>query len=236
MKALIFAAGRGERLRPLTDHTPKPLIAVRGKPLIQYHMEALLQAGITDWVINVSWLHQQIIDFVSELLKKPHMASAQVQFSIETDGPLETGGGMLKALPLLTTGQAKPEPFVVVNADVFTDFDFQTLQPLPPNHTVNLVLVNNPVHHPAGDFGLNTAPNQVPQLTLKEHAPAHHTYAGIGLYHPEFLQPPFEQAVFKLLPHLQAAISQQRATAQLHQGLWVDVGSVERLDALNQRG
>lgn len=236
MKALIFAAGRGERLKPLTDHTPKPLMLVRGKPLLQYHIEALLRAGISDLVINVSWLHEQIIRFVNELLNQADFASVKVQFSIEESGPLETGGGMLRALPLLAQGQARPSPFVVVNADVFTDFDFQTLRPLPPKHTANLVLVENPPHHPTGDFGLRSEPGQIPQLLLKEQANKHYTYAGIGLYHPQVLCPPFNQSVFKLLPHLKTAIKQQRATAQLHPGLWQDVGTIERLDALNQRG
>ena len=101
MKALIFAAGRGERLKPLTDHTPKPLLKVQGKPLIQYHIEALLKAGITDTVINVSWLKEPIIDFVTELCTHNDYAALNVQFSIEAEYPLETGGGMLKALPLL---------------------------------------------------------------------------------------------------------------------------------------
>ena len=235
MKALIFAAGRGERLKPLTNHTPKPLLEVQGKPLLQHHIEALLRAGIKDVVINVSWLHEQIIAFVDQLLRQADFSSLTTQFSIEHNGPLETGGGMLKALPLLAAGQANPNPFVVVNGDVFTDFDFRSLQPLPPNHRVNLVLVDNPPHHPTGDFGLQADANQIPQLTLKENATDHFTYAGIGLYHPNFLTPPFNQPVFKLLPHLKSAISQQRATAQVHSGLWVDVGTVDRLDALNQR-
>ena len=135
MKALIFAAGKGERLRPITDHTPKPLVKVQGKPLIQYHIEALLEAGINDLVINVSWLKDSIIAFINSA----NFNGANIQFSIEPDEPLETGGGMLKALPLLGD-----EPFIVVNADVFTDFDFKQLNPLTPNNKVNLEIS---VHH-----------------------------------------------------------------------------------------
>ncbi|VAW47426.1 Glucose-1-phosphate thymidylyltransferase, partial [hydrothermal vent metagenome] len=133
MKALIFAAGRGERLKPLTDHTPKPMVKVQGKPLIQYHIEALLKAGITDLVINVSWLKEPIITFVTELCTQSDFAAVNVQFSIEADYPLETGGGMLKALPLLSN-----EPFVVVNSDVFTDFDFSLLKNLTADQLLKL--------------------------------------------------------------------------------------------------
>jgi len=114
MKALIFAAGRGERLKPLTHHTPKPLLEVRGKPLLQHHIEALLETGIKDLVINVSWLHEQIINFVNQLLRQPDFQSARVQFSIEADGPLETGGGMLKALPLLTANETMEQSFCLL--------------------------------------------------------------------------------------------------------------------------
>ncbi len=225
MKALIFAAGRGERLKPLTDHTPKPLARVHNKPLIQYHIEALMHAGITDVVINVSWLHQQIIDFVTELVQNSAFRMLNVQFSIEPEHPLETGGGMLKALPLLDDA-----PFIVVNADIFTDFDFSQLQTELNEALVNVVLVKNPVHNASGDFGINHN-----QLTPKTSETKTYTYAGIGCYSPQILTPPFDDAVFSIVPYIKAAIQSSQARAQLHSGYWHDVGTIERLDELNQR-
>jgi MurNAc alpha-1-phosphate uridylyltransferase len=227
MKALIFAAGRGERLKPLTDHTPKPLLKVQGKPLIQYHIEALLKTGITDLVINVSWLKDQIIDFINQLCEQPEFSALRVQFSVEADYPLETGGGMLKALPLLGD-----EPFVVVNADVYTDFDFSHLGELSAEQQVKLVLVDNPEHNNEGDFAMAGQ-----QLTLKTTQHPHYTYAGIGLYHPKLLAAPLGQDVFpkafRIVPYIKAAISKLQAGAILHSGQWHDVGTAERLDALN---
>ncbi len=231
MKALIFAAGRGERLKPLTNHTPKPLVVVRDKPLIQYHIEALLAAGISDLVINVSWLHQQIIDFVTNLMKLDDYKTANIQFSIEADQPLETGGGMLKAMPMLISDQHNPEPFVVVNADIFTDFDFSKLQSLPPDNLVNLVLVNNPKHNPLGDFSLDSFTGN---LQLKTPDLEAFTYAGIGLFHQNILKPPYHEKVFSIVPHIKAAIQDQQATGQIHQGMWHDVGTIQRLNELNQ--
>ena len=222
MKALIFAAGKGERLRPITNHTPKPLVKVQGKPLLQYHIEALLEAGINDLVINVSWLKDSIIAFINSA----NFNGANIQFSIEPDEPLETGGGMLKALPLLGD-----EPFVVVNADVFTDFDFKQLNPLKPNNKVNLVLVNNPVHNSSGDFGLKQV-----NLQLKTDNQPAFTYAGIGLYSPDILTPPFTTERFSVVPYIKQAIKAQLAQGQLHSGQWHDVGTPDRLNELNQQG
>lgn len=234
MKALIFAAGRGERLRPLTDHIPKPLIEVKNKPLIQYHIEALLKAGIRDMVINVSWLHEQIIGFVTDLCKQEKFAAANIQFSVEHGSPLETGGGMLKALPLLASGRNNPEPFVVVNADIFTDFDFTKLKQLTTNHLVNLILVNNPAHNPEGDFALATVTDSSAQLLLKSTATTAYTYAGIGLYHHRLLTPPFTEPAFRIVPYIKSAIKAGLAAGQIHSGMWHDVGTIERLNDLNQ--
>ena len=226
MKALIFAAGRGERLKPLTNHTPKPLVEVQGKPLIQFHIEALLKAGITDLVINVSWLKEQIIAFVNDLCKKNEFAAVNVKFSIEADYPLETGGGMLKALPLLGDN-----PFVVVNADVFTDFGFNQLKSLSDDQLVKLVLIENPPHNSGGDF---TVVND--KLALKTEQSHNYTYAGIGLYHPKLLEKPLEgeifPEVFSIVPHIKSAVVNQQAGAQLHLGQWHDVGTPERLKEL----
>ncbi len=234
MKALIFAAGRGARLKPLTDHTPKPLVKVQGKPMIQYHIEALQQAGINEIIINVSWLHQQIIDFVTDLGNKPEFAASKIQFSVEHGSPLETGGGMLKALPLLAGGDPTPEPFVVVNADVYTDFDFSNLRQLGAKQLVNLVLRNNPSHNHEGDFALTTDEDSETLLQLKAKPNESFTYAGIGLYHPDLLTPPFTEKAFRIVPYIKEAISNGLATGQLHTGMWHDVGTIERLDELNQ--
>jgi MurNAc alpha-1-phosphate uridylyltransferase len=227
MKALIFAAGRGERLKPLTDHTPKPLVQVHDKPLIQYHIEALMKAGITEVVINVSWLKEQIIEFMSQLCAQQQFSALQVNFSIEADFPLETGGGMLKALPILGD-----EPFVVVNADVFTDFDFKQLRPLAADQLLSVVLVTNPEHNSDGDFSMVND-----QLALTTNGSQNFTYAGIGLYHPKLLARPAQgnefPAVFSIVPHIKAAISTQQAGAQLHLGSWHDVGTLTRLAALS---
>ncbi len=220
MKALIFAAGRGERLKPLTNHTPKPLVKVNGLPLIHHHLLALKQAGINEVVINVSWLKEQIIDYIN----KRDWNGMQIQFSIEAGEPLETGGGMLKALPLLG-----PEPFLVVNADIYTDFDFNRLQLLGAEQLVHLVLVNNPGHNPGGDFSLRQQ-----QLRNKSNTEPNHTYAGIGLYHPELLQPPFPAKKFSIVPFIHTAIKTKQATAELHTGRWHDVGTIERLNELTQ--
>lgn len=225
MKALIFAAGKGERLRPLTMHTPKPLATINGKPLIQYHVEALFNAGINEIVINVSWLHQQIIEFVSELMSQEKFNQCQVKFSIEQPAPLETGGGMLKALPLLGN-----DPFVVVNADIYTDFEFRDLDLELKGNLVNLVLVDNPDHNPSGDFGLVNG-----QLQLKSATSKSFTYAGIGYYSPEILKPPFSGDVFSIVPLIKSAINNGCATGQIHHGTWHDVGTLERLNELNQQ-
>ena len=222
MKALIFAAGKGERLRPITQHTPKPLVKVQGKPLLQYHIEALLKAGINDMVINVSWLKDEIISFIN----RANFNGATIQFSVEPEEPLETGGGMLKALPLLGD-----EPFVVVNADVFTDFDYKQLNPLTHNNHVNLVLVNNPEHNTAGDFALREG-----MLQLKTDNAQSWTYAGIGLYSPAILTPPFSGPRFSVVPYIKQAINAALAQGQIHQGQWHDVGTPERLNELNLQG
>ncbi len=218
MKALIFAAGRGERLKPITDRTPKPLVKVNNLPLIHHHLLALIKAGVDEVVINVSWLKEQIINYING----NDFGHLTIHFSVEADEPLETGGGMLQALPMLG-----PDPFIVVNADIYTDFDFSTLRHLPPNHLVHLILVDNPDHNPNGDF---TVHNQ--QLKTKSSTAVNYTYAGIGLYHPHILQPPFPDEKFSIVPSIHAAISTARATAQVHHGYWHDVGTIERLNEL----
>ncbi len=217
MKALILAAGKGERLRPLTLTTPKPLVKVKGKPLLQWHIDALRNAGFKDIVINVSWLREQIIEFTVQ----EQFADLNISISDEGDEPLETGGGMNKALPLLGD-----EPFLVVNADVYTDIDFKKIPPLNKNDLVHLVLVNNPEHNPNGDFSIEAG-------RLSEKEDAHYTYSGIGIFSPKLFGSDEHTGIFSVVPLIKQAIQSKQASAQHHKGSWNDVGSPERLAKLN---
>jgi MurNAc alpha-1-phosphate uridylyltransferase len=215
MKAMVLAAGRGERLRPLTDHTPKPMLKVRGQPLIHRHLAALAHAGFEDVVINLSWLGAAIREGVGD---GSHFG-LRVRYSQEPPGALEAGGGICEALPLLGT-----EPFLVVNGDVYTDIDFARLR-IGDNALAHLVLVPNPEHHPRGDFVLQDG-------EVREGDAPRLTYAGVGIYRPEM----FAQCArgrFPLLPLLRGAIAERRLHGERHEGLWVDVGSPERFAALN---
>ena len=215
MKAMILAAGRGERLRPLTDHTPKPLLSVRGKPLIVWHLEALARAGVREAVINLAWLGEQI----RATLGNGERYGMSLQYSAEPAGALETGGGIFQALPLLGAG-----PFVLVNGDIHTDFDFKTLR-IAEHSLAQLVLVPNPPQHPRGDFALLGH-------DLGEQGATRLTYAGIGLYRPQLFAG-CAPGRFQLLPLLREAIAAGRLQGELYRGEWSDVGTVERLAALN---
>lgn len=230
MKALIFAAGLGERMRPLTDRTPKPLLQVGGKPLIVWHLEQLAKLGVDDVVINTSWLAEQF----PQTLGDGSRWGLRLHYVFEGRTPLETGGGMLNALSLL--GDA---PFLAVNGDIWCDFDFHTL-PKTLNGEAHLVLVNNPAHHPGGDFALT------PNGQLLAEGTPQFTFAGIGLYRATLFQhwrnvigaeagaeatPPR----FKLAPLLRAAMARAAVSGQLHDGLWTDVGTPERLAQLNAK-
>ncbi len=168
MKAMILAAGKGERLRPLTLHTPKPLVQAAGTPLIEYHVRALAAAGFTELVINHAWLGQQIEDYLGDGAR----FGLRIAYSSEGE-PLETGGGIFKALPLLGD-----EPFAVINGDIFTDYPFAELRK-PLNGLAHLVLVNNPAHHPQGDFILQQG--QVHDAAADGECL---TYSGIAVLHP----------------------------------------------------
>lgn len=212
MKAMILAAGKGERMRPLTLTTPKPLVPVGGVPLIEYHLRALARAGFSEVVINHAWLGQQIEDYLGDGARH----GLSIRYSAEGE-PLETGGGIFRALPLLGD-----EPFVVVNGDIWTDYDFIALrQPLAG--LAHLVLADNPAHHPAGDFTLDDgrvhdARPGAPTLT----------YSGIAVLHPRLFAGCTEGA-FKLAPLLRNAMAQGAVTGEHLQGHWVDVGTHERL-------
>jgi MurNAc alpha-1-phosphate uridylyltransferase len=224
---MIFAAGRGERLRPLTDHTPKPLIAVRGKPLICWHLERLAACGAQEVVINTSWLAEQF----PSALGDGSRWGLRLRYIDEGPAPLETGGGLLNALPWLG-----PEPFWLLNGDVFSDYDLARL-PRRPRGLAHLVMVPAAEHTPGGDFALDAHGRLHAQGSQKL------TYAGIGCYHPALLadwhtvigelpisdrHPPR----FRLAPVLRAAMLDGAISGELHRGQWADVGTPARLQQL----
>lgn len=215
MKAMILAAGRGERLRPLTDHIPKPLLAVRGKALIVWHLEALARAGVREVIINLAWLGAQI----RAALGGGERCGLAVHYSQEPEGALETGGGIYQALPLLGA-----EPFIVVNSDTYTDFDYADLE-IAARSLAHLVLVPNPVQHPHGDFSLLHG-------DVLEEGAARFTYSGIGIYRPEFFAD-CTSGRFPLLPWLRRASAARRLQGEVFRGRWEDVGTPGRLAALN---
>lgn len=218
MKAMILAAGRGERMRPLTDHTPKPLLQAGGKPLIVWHIERLAQAGFRELVINHAHLGRQI----EEALGRGERWGVRISYSDEGEA-LETAGGIANALPLLGD-----RPFLVVNGDVYTDYDFQRLRSQPMEGVAaHLVLVDNPPQHPAGDFGLADG-------KLVEQGEERLTFSGIGVYRPEFFASVVPGAKAKLAPLLFAALASGQVTAEHYRGVWVDVGTPERLQALDR--
>lgn len=214
MKAMILAAGRGERLRPLTDTTPKPLIQVAGKSLIGYHLEKLALAGFTEIIINTAWLAEKI----HRELSNGESYGLNIKYSDEGTA-LETAGGIINALPLL--GE---EPFLVVNGDIWCDLDFSALPDLETPIQAHLVLVDNPPHNLAGDFSLNAGLIRNTGKVMK-------TYSGIALFHPEFFQAQRKGAL-PLAPILREKCAANLVSGQLHQGLWTDVGTPERLQAL----
>lgn len=228
MKALIFAAGKGERMRPLTQTTPKPLLAAGGKRLIDYHLERLAQLGVDEVVINTSWLAEAF----PQALGDGSRWGLRIRYSVEGAEPLETGGGLLQALPWL--GDA---PFLAVNGDVYCDFDLAQLT-LRDGDLASLVLVDNPDHHPRGDFALRDA------RLVDDAAAPRLTFAGLGLYRPALLDnwrdsigttPGAEQTPprFKLAPLLFHAIGQGRAAGLHHRSAWTDVGTPQRLAQLD---
>lgn len=226
MKAMILAAGLGERMRPLTDHTPKPLLAVGGKPLIEWQIERLRAAGFTDLVINHAHLGRQIENHLGD------GARLGVRIAWSDEGtPLETAGGIARALHLL--GGA---PFLVTNGDVYAEYDYAVLQPVltamaaDPDRVAHLVLVANPPHHPEGDFVLEAGRVVMPPT----HAVARHTFSGIGCYRPELFAgiTPGDKA--RLAPLLIAAMNAGKVTGEYFPGRWEDVGTPARLNALDE--
>ncbi len=218
MKAMILAAGRGERMRPLTDHTPKPLLKVGSKPLIVWHLERLAKAGFKQVVINHAHLGEQI-----ELaLGDGSQWNLHIQYSPEKTA-LETAGGIANALSLLGS-----EPFLVVNGDTFTEIDFGVLtHALQANNHAHLVLVNNPPQHPNGDFAIETG-------KLKDIGSQMLTFSGVGVYHPDLFASVTRGEPAKLAPLLRQAIAGSQATAEHYQGVWHDIGTPERLNMLDE--
>ncbi|MFB4392400.1 MULTISPECIES: N-acetylmuramate alpha-1-phosphate uridylyltransferase MurU [unclassified Pseudomonas] len=212
MKAMILAAGKGERMRPLTLHTPKPLVKLAGQPLIEYHLNALARAGFTEVVINHAWLGQQI----EEHLGDGSRFGLAIHYSPEGE-PLETGGGIFKALPLL--GNA---PFLLVNGDIWSDFEFAGLR-RPLQGLAHLVLVDNPEHHDRGDFRLDGG-----QVADGDDAPGTLTFSGISVIDPALFDG-CQPGAFKLAPLLRQAMASGKVSGEHHRGHWVDVGTLERL-------
>lgn len=215
MKAMILAAGRGERMRPLTDHTPKPLLKAAGKPLIVHHIERLAEAGFDDLVINHAHLGRQI----EAALGDGSRWGVRIRYSAENPA-LETGGGIFKALPMLT-----PDPFLVLNGDVWTEANLASLQ-LADGLLAHLLLVNNPPHHPAGDFVLSGG------LARSDGHPRH-TFSGIGVYRSELFQS-CTPGAFPLAPVLREAMDRGLVSGELHDGIWLDIGTPERLRELDR--
>ena len=223
MKAFILAAGRGERMRPLSDRTPKPLLCVGGKPLIVWHLERLAAAGWRDVVINHAHLGQQIVFALGD----GSAFGLHIDYSAEPPGALETAGGIAQALPLLGD-----QPFLLLNGDIWCDWEFsqasRRAQTLAPRQA-HLVFVDNPPHHPAGDFCLDG------ERVRSAAGGACHalTYAGIGIFSPAFFAAVPRGATMKLRPLLDAALARDEISGERHAGRWVDVGSPQRLAELD---
>jgi MurNAc alpha-1-phosphate uridylyltransferase len=231
MKAMIFAAGRGERMRPLTDTCPKPLLAVRGRPLIVWHVLNLVRAGITDIVIN----HAHLGDLIEQTLGDGSRFGARIAYSPEQTA-LETAGGVAQARHLLGD-----EPFVAISGDIYCPyFDFEQVKDVLPEHDMWgvpwpadkrdlawLYLVKNPAHHPLGDFGVNL-------YTLTNEGAPLWTFANIGVYRPEIFDGIEPGSHAKLGPLLRQLIGQGRVGGEVYEGDWTNVGTVEQLEALNR--
>jgi N-acetyl-alpha-D-muramate 1-phosphate uridylyltransferase len=235
MRAMILAAGRGERMRPLTDHTPKPLLMAGGKPLIVWHIERLVAAGICNLVINHAHLGAQI----EAALGDGSRWAARIRYSPENP-VLETAGGIANALPLLCPPDDDPNPFAVINGDIYCDYDFAQLPARAAalsasGDMAHLVLVMNPAHHAGGDFclqGNRIAPKTPIDATGSGTA---HTFSGIGIYQPVMFAALPRGTVAPLAPMLHEQIAQRRISGELYTGQWMDVGTPERLKELDKQ-
>ena len=219
MKVMILAAGRGERMGNLTQNCPKPLLKVKGRSLIDWHLIKLSEAGFKDVVINVAYLSKEIIEFVGDGSKW----GLNISIS-EEEQALETAGGIKKAIKYLGD-----EPFAVINADIFSDYNYENLKnrSLQNNSMGHLVLVNNPEHNLKGDFGIMD--NGI--LTMNSEGPL--TFSGIAIYDPKFFSELTEENKIKLAPILEIAINKKCIQGELFEGLWSDIGTPERLNRIN---
>lgn len=217
MRAMILAAGRGERLRPLTDETPKSLVEVRGESLLERHLHNVQAAGIRSVVINLGWLGDKIVERVGS----GEQYGLDVIYSQEGDNILETGGGIHKALPYLGD-----EPFLVVNADIYTDMPVPVVE-LAAEHLGHLVLVPTPGYREHGDFDINNG-------LIRNGERAQHTFSGVAVYRPAFFEG-CEAGRFPLAPMLREAADREQLSGSLYEGLWADVGTPERLAALQDK-
>lgn len=213
---MILAAGRGDRMRPLTDNTPKPLLQINGKPLIQYQIEKLVSAGIKDIVIN----HAIMGDQIEAWFGNGRQLGANITYSAEGSMPLETGGGIFRALPYLGS-----DPFIAVNADIWTDYPYQDL-PKTLTGQAHLILVNNPRHNPNGDFAMHDG-------YICNQGTVRYTFSGIGVYSHELFRHS-SNGVFPLAPLIRKAAEGRQVTAELYQGIWIDIGTPERLQELSE--
>ena len=218
MYAMILAAGRGERLRPLTDSTPKPLLNAGSKLLIEHHLHKLSAAGFNDVVINVGHLGQQIIDHLGDGSRY----QLAIHYSDERSAVLETGGGIVKALPLL-----KSDPFLVINGDIWTDIDLSML-PDKIDRLAHLVVVKNPAHHLQGDFSVQDS-----RVKEKANQQPTWTYSGMAVFRHAFFDQCKEER-FPLAALLHKHIANEQVTGEVYDGRWFDIGTRERLDDLNQ--
>lgn len=218
MKAMILAAGMGTRMRPLTNHLPKPLLSAGGKPLIVWHLERLKRNGFQQIVINIAWLGNK----VPELLGNGERYGLSIQYSDEQNEPsLETGGGIIKALPLLGD-----EPFLVVSGDIWCDYEFTPISPLVGEDLGHLLLIDNPVHHPSGDFLLEAG-------RVHNTGDSKLTYSGIAYFHPNL----FKQRQYgkqALVAIMREAMQDGLISGEHHHGVWQDIGTPERLAELDR--
>lgn len=221
MRAMILAAGRGERLRPLTDSIPKPLITVGGQTLIERHLQKLALAGFREVVINLAHLG----DLIRETLGDGSRWGLNIQYSQEPEGALDTGGGIFKALPLLGDS-----PFAVINGDVYSDYPLARLRALKCSHA-HLILVPNPDHNPAGDFVLQGGYIKQATAFADERS---YTFSGISVYHPRFFDSA-QKGRFSVVPLLFEAAKIQQLTGEIYRGNWHDIGSIERLEKLRDQ-
>ena len=230
MKAMILAAGHGTRMRPLTDHTPKPLLNVGNKPLVVWHIEKLKQAGFEDIIINIAWFGDQI----PKALGDGSQFGVKLHYSDEQkEGALETAGGIIKALPLLCN-EDNDETFLVVNGDVWCDYTYSNKSPLKENDLAHLILVNNPEHNPEGDFALINEPThaQDNQQRVDVEGPTKYTFSGIGYYHPNLFKS-LPQGKHPLAPILRNAMLNKQVSGEHFTGDWRDIGTPERLAQLD---